>query len=166
MQHENLDVRSVGTTRPVRGVALFDETCDSMDQDAQEAAVRACCSVKPGIIIVGIPRTASKSHFQFCMTLYLATPTRCPLHHNPDRFRGCTFRGTVFGARNAPPERRECLARTGSPTSGDLGQVEIQSFCHESRSRVDQFIHDGRAYSTRSDSQRRTVAQRRAFSIC
>ena len=25
------------------------------------------------------------------------------------------------------------------------------------------FIHDGRAYSTRSDSQRRTVAQRRAF---
>ena len=26
-QPENLDVRSVGTTRPLRGVALFDKTC-------------------------------------------------------------------------------------------------------------------------------------------
>ena len=48
---------------------LFDETCDLTDEDAQEATVRACCSVNPGIIIVGIPRTASKSHFEFCMTL-------------------------------------------------------------------------------------------------
>ena len=62
MQHENLDVRSVGTTRPLRGVALLDETCDSMDEDAQEATVRACCSVNPGIIIVGIPRTAPTSN--------------------------------------------------------------------------------------------------------
>ena len=92
---------------------------------------------------------------EFCMTL-------CTWQHE----RGAlyiTFRGTVFGARNAPPERRECLARTGSPTSGDRGQVGTQPFCHESRSRVDQFIHDGRAYPTRSDSQRRTVVQRRAF---
>ena len=66
MQHENLDVRSVGTTRPLRGVALFDET------------LRACCSVNPGIIILGIPRTASKSHLEFCMTLFLAARTRCP----------------------------------------------------------------------------------------
>ena len=71
--------------------------------------------------------------------------------------------GTVFGARNAPPKRRECLGRTGSQTSGDRGQVEIQSLCHESRSRVDQFIHDGRTHSTRGDCQRRTVAQRSAF---
>ena len=55
MQHENLDVRGVGTTRPLRGVALFDETCDLTDEDAQEATVRACRSVNPGIIIVGIP---------------------------------------------------------------------------------------------------------------
>ena len=47
MQHENLDVRSVETTRPLRGVPLFDETCDLTDEDAQEATVRACCSVKP-----------------------------------------------------------------------------------------------------------------------
>ena len=53
MQHENLDVRSVGTTRPLRGVALFDETCNLTDEDAQEATVR----------------TAPKSHFEFCMTL-------------------------------------------------------------------------------------------------
>ena len=69
MQHENLVVRSVGTTRPLRGVALFDETCDLTDEDAQEATVRMCRSANPGIIIVGIPRTASKSHFEFCMTL-------------------------------------------------------------------------------------------------
>ena len=69
MQHQNLDVRSVGTTRLLRGVALFDETCDLTDEDAQEATVRACCSVNPGLFIVGIPRTAAKSHFEFCMTL-------------------------------------------------------------------------------------------------
>ena len=39
LQHENLDVRSVGTTRLLRGVALFDETCDLTDEDAQEATV-------------------------------------------------------------------------------------------------------------------------------
>ena len=39
LQHENLDVRSVGMTRPWRGVALFDETCDLTDEDAQEATV-------------------------------------------------------------------------------------------------------------------------------
>ena len=69
MQHENLDVRSVGTTRPLRGVALFDETYDLTEEDAQEATVRACRSVNPGLIIVGIPRAASKSHFEFCITL-------------------------------------------------------------------------------------------------
>ena len=69
MQHENLDVGGVGTTRLLRGVALFDETCDLTDEDAQEASIRACCSVNPGIIIVGIPRTASKSHFKFYITL-------------------------------------------------------------------------------------------------
>ena len=68
-QHENLDVRSVGTTRPLRGVALFDEKCDLTDEDAQEATVQACRSANPGIIIVCIPRTVSRSHLEFCMTL-------------------------------------------------------------------------------------------------
>ena len=45
VQHENLDVRGVGTTRPLRGVALFDETCDLTDEDAH---------VNPGVIILGI----------------------------------------------------------------------------------------------------------------
>ena len=69
MQHEKLDVRSVGTTRPLRGAALFDETCDLTDAEPQEATVRACRSANPGIIILGIPRTASKSHLEFCVTL-------------------------------------------------------------------------------------------------
>ena len=69
VQHMNLDVRSVGTTRPLRGVALFDETCDLTDEGAQEATIRACHSVNPGIIIVGTTRTVTKSHFEFCMML-------------------------------------------------------------------------------------------------
>ena len=63
----NLDVRSVGTTRPLRGVAFFDEAFDFTDEDAQEATIRACHSVNPGIIIVGTPRTVTKNHFEFCM---------------------------------------------------------------------------------------------------
>ena len=34
LQHENLDVRSIGTTRPLRGVALFDETCTGFERVA------------------------------------------------------------------------------------------------------------------------------------
>ena len=68
-QRGNQEMRSVGTTRPLRGVALFDGTRDLTDEDAQEATFRACRSVDPGTIIVGIPRTASKSHFEFCTTL-------------------------------------------------------------------------------------------------
>ena len=45
MQRGNLEMRSVGTTRPLRGVALFDETCELTDEDAQEATVRACVAV-------------------------------------------------------------------------------------------------------------------------
>ena len=69
MQHENLHVRSVETTRRLRGVALFDDTCDLTDEEAQEATVRACRSVNPGIIVLGIPRTVLRSHLEFCMTL-------------------------------------------------------------------------------------------------
>ena len=166
MQHENSDVRSVGTTRPLRGVALFDETCDLTDDDVQEAAVRACRSANPGIIIVGIPRAAPKSHFEFCNTL-------CTWQHERDALyiiiltdsEDVLSEEQFCGARNAPRERRECLAPTGSPTSVDRGQVGIQPFRHESRSRVDQFNYDGRPYSTRSDRLRRTIVQRRAFSL-
>ena len=80
MQHENPDVRSVGTTRLLRGVALFDETRDLTDDDAQETAIRTCCSANPGITTVGIPRTASKSHFKFCMTLCIWQHERGALH--------------------------------------------------------------------------------------
>ena len=45
----------------------------------------------------------------------------------------------------------------------DLRQVGIGARLDSNLPRVDQFIDDGRAYSTRSDSQRRTVAQRRVF---
>ena len=146
LQHENLDERSFGMTRPLRGVALIDETRDLTDEDAQDP-----------------PNSLKKSFGILHDVVYMATRARCPGHHDSDRFRGCPFGGTVFGARKAAPKRRECLARTGSSTSGDRGQVGLQPCCHESRSRVDQFIHDGRAYSTRGDCQRRTVAWRRAF---
>ena len=66
LQNMNLDVRSVGTTRPLRGVALFDETFEFTDEDAQEATIRACHSLNPGIVIVGTPRTVTKSHSEFC----------------------------------------------------------------------------------------------------
>ena len=155
-QHENLDVRSVGTTRPLRGVASFDETCDLTDEEGESWNTHRWH-----------PSNSLEEPLRILQdVVYLATRTRCLLHHDPDRFRGCTCRGTVFGARNAAPKRRECLAGTGSPTSGDLGQVGLQPFCHESRSRVDQFVHGGRTRSTRGDCQRRTVAQRRALFIC
>ena len=39
VQRNNLDVRSVGTTRPLRGVAVIDETCDLTDEEAQDITV-------------------------------------------------------------------------------------------------------------------------------
>ena len=128
-QHENLDVRSVETTRPLRGVALFDETCDLADEEAQEATVRACRSANPGIIIFGIPRTASKSHFEFCMTL-------CTWQHE----RGALYIVILTDSEDALSEeqflaletlhRSEGSAWTGFPTSGDRGQVGLQPSCH------------------------------------
>ena len=51
-QHENLDVRSVEATRPLWGVALFDETCDFTDEEAQEATVQACRRANPALYIM------------------------------------------------------------------------------------------------------------------
>ena len=139
MQHEKLGMRSVGTTRLLPGVALFDETCDLTNEAAQEATVRACRSANPGIIIVGIPRTASKSHFEFCMTL-----------RTRQLERGALYIMILTGSEDAlskkqflaletlhQGEGRECLAWTGFTTSGDRGQVGLQPSCHEPCSRVE-----------------------------
>ena len=91
-QPENLDVRTVGT---LRGVALFDETCDLADEDAQEATVRACRSANPGIIILGIHRIASKSHLEFCMTL-------CTWQHE----RGALYIMILTDSKDVLPEEQ------------------------------------------------------------
>ena len=154
VQHENLDVRSVGTTRPLRGVALFDETCDLTDDDAHEAAtIRACCSANPGIIILGIPRTASKSHLEFCMTL-------CFWQHE----RGALYIMILTDIEDVLSELETLHRSEGSAWLGrDLRQVGTGAGWNPTF--LPQFIHDGRAHSTRSDSLRRTVVQRRAFSF-
>ena len=59
---------------------MFDETCKLTDGEAQEATIRACHSVNPGIIIVGIPRTVTKSRFEFCTTLCTWQHKRGALH--------------------------------------------------------------------------------------
>ena len=112
-QHENLDVRSVGTTRPLRGVALFDETCDLTDEEAQEAAIRTCCSANPGIIILGIPRTVSKSHLEFCMTL-------CTWQHE----RGALYIMILTDSEDAPSEEQFSVLETLHRSEGSawLGQ--------------------------------------------
>ena len=147
LQHENLDVRSVGTTRPFRGVALFDETCDFTDEDAQEATVQVCRSVNPGIIILGISRTVSRSHLEFCMTL-------CAWQHE----RGALYIMILTDSEDSFSEEQFSALKTlhrseGSAWLGrDLRQVgfgarlDSQPSC---RSRVDQFIHGGRTHSTR-----------------
>ena len=68
-QCENLYMKSVETTRPLRGVAWFNEKCDFTEADAQGATVRACNSANPGIIIVRIKRAAANSHLGFYIAL-------------------------------------------------------------------------------------------------
>ena len=46
----------------------------------KEATVRACRSVNPGIIVVGIPRTVPKSQFKDCVTLCTWQHERGALH--------------------------------------------------------------------------------------
>ena len=53
-------------------VALFDGTCDLTDEDAQEATVRACRIVNPGIIILGIDHGIDD-------VVYKATRARWPI---------------------------------------------------------------------------------------
>ena len=141
----NLDVRSIGTTLPLRGVALFDETCDLTDEDAQEATIRACDSVNPGIIIVGTTRTATKNHYEFCMMLCTWQHKRGALYililTDPEE---ALSEEQFLALETLHRERRECLAWTGSTTNGDRGQVGLQPSSHEPCSCVDQLIHDGR----------------------
>ena len=80
-QRKNLNLRSVETTRPLRGIALT-------DADTQEATVRACHSANPGIIIVCIPRSFSEP--PWVLHGAVATRARCPTHHDVDRLRGDT----------------------------------------------------------------------------
>ena len=120
LQHENLDVRSVGTTRLLRGVALFVETCDLTDEDAPEATVRACRSVNPGKIILGIPSTVSRSHLELCMTL-------CTWQHE----RGALYIMILTDSEDALSEEQFSALKTlqrneGSAWLGrDLRQVGI-----------------------------------------
>ena len=91
----------------------------------RKATVRACRSVNPGIIILGITRTVSRSHWEFCMTL-------CTWQHeggalyimiltdSEDAFSGEQF----FGTQNGAPKRWECLAWTGFTTNGDRARLD------------------------------------------
>ena len=68
-QRKHLHFKSVEATRPLRGIALFDGMCDLTDAETQEATFRTCCSANPGILIMCISRTASRSHLGFCTAL-------------------------------------------------------------------------------------------------
>ena len=119
---KTLNLRNVETTQPLRGNALFDERCDLTDADTQEATVRACRSSNPGIIIVCIPWTSSKSHLGFCTALCTWQQER--VHHDLHRLRGDTSRGAVLGPGDIASERGECLARTGSQTNGTIARLD------------------------------------------
>ena len=110
---------------------MFDETCDLTDEGAQEATVRACRSVNPGIIILGIPRTASKSYLEFCMTL-------CTWQHE----RGALYIMILTDSEDALSEEQfwalETLHRSeGSAWLGrDLRQVGTGNLPASSSARV------------------------------
>ena len=154
MQDENLDV---GTTRPLRGVALFDETCDLTDEDAQEAAIRACCSASPGIIVVGIPRTASKSHFEFFMTL-------CIWEHE----RGALYIMILTDSEDALLEgfRRSKLQQAGTgarlesnPSAVNRARVWTNSFTMAEHIQQEAIVKEGPLYSEELFHLLRTVIQ-------
>ena len=130
LQHENLDVRSIGTTRPLRLVALFDDTCDLTDEDAREATVRACRSVKPGIITLGIPRTVSRTHLEFCITL-------CTWQHE----RGALYIMILTDSEDALSEEQYVALKTlqrneGSTWLGEIGARLDSNLPASSRARV------------------------------
>ena len=70
-------IPSVGTTRPLREVALFDEKCDLTDEDAQEAS---CSSSVSQCEYWNNHRWHSERHFEFCMTLCTWQHERGSLH--------------------------------------------------------------------------------------
>ena len=76
VQHMNPDMRSVGTTRSLRGVVMFEETCKLTDGEAQEATIRAWRRTNPGTIIFGILRTVTKSHSTNSVRRYVPDNTR------------------------------------------------------------------------------------------
>ena len=114
VQRNNRDVRCVGTTRPSRGVALIDETCDLTDEEAQEATIRAYHSVNPGIAIVGTTRTVTKSHFEFCMML-------CTWQHK----RGALYILILTDREEALPEEQFWRSKHCTGAKGVLGLDKI-----------------------------------------
>ena len=73
LHHENLDVRSVGTTRPLRKVALFDETCDLTDE-FERVAVRILDNHS-----WHLPNSFEKSFGILYDLVYMATRAKCLL---------------------------------------------------------------------------------------
>ena len=73
IQRENMYLRTVETTRPLRGVVLFDQNCDLNDAEAQEDTVQACRSANPGIIIICTSRNTSKPSGVLHDTVHSAT---------------------------------------------------------------------------------------------
>ena len=161
-QCENLCLRSVETAPPLRGIAFIVGKHDLTNADAQEATVRACRSANPGIIIVYIPRTASSSHFGFCMSLCTRQHEWSALHIVILTDSEETLSEEQFLALETLHRSKECLARTGSQTKGE-SQIGLQHSCHEPYPRVEPFIHSGSTYPARGDFQIRIVAQGRVL---
>ena len=161
---ENLCLRSVETTRLLRWIALFDEKYDLTDADAQEATVRASRSANPAIIIVGIPRKASKSHLGFCMTLCGWQHERCALYIMILTDSEETSR--MHFPRSSSWSLRHCTGAKGVPGSDGISDKSAgwtPTFlpwtvpaCGPIHSRWQNTFN-------KSDCQRRTVAQRRAL---
>ena len=103
---------------------MFDETCELTDEDAQEATGRACHSLNPGLIILGILRTVSRSHLEFCMTL-------CAWQHE----RGALYIMILTDSEDAFSEEQFSALKTlhrseGSAWLGrDLRQMGIGARC-------------------------------------
>ena len=135
--------------------------CDLTNEEAQEATVRACRSANPGIIILGILRTSSKSHLEFCMTL-------CTWQHE----RGALYIMILTDPEDAFSEEQflalETLHRSegGTWLGWDLRQVGTGARLDSNLPAMSRGRVWANSFTTRSDSQRRTVVQRRAFSIC
>ena len=164
-QCENLCLRIVETAPPLRGIALIVGKYDLTNADAQEATVRACRSANPGIIIVYIPRTASSSHFGFCMSLCTRQHERSALHIMILTDSEETLSEEQFLALETLHRSKESawLGRDLRPMGRARWDSNIPAM---SRARVwEPFIHSGSTYPARGDFQIRIVAQGRVLAF-